>query len=121
MKRNLDLVRDILRHMEAQEHGFSGRIQIDGYSDDQVGYHIYLMKQAGLLEAEKNTTVLDKSPSALPLNLTWDGHDFLDASRSESTWAKAKEKVIGVVEGVTFGVLLEWLKAEAKRQIGLPP
>jgi Hypothetical protein (DUF2513) len=55
---------------------------IDGYPDDQVAYHVYLLGQAGLLEVVKNTNLVSSAPSAHALNMTWEGHDFIDAARS---------------------------------------
>ena len=66
MKRDMDLVREILLALEAQEEAFSPqRLEIDGYSAEQIGYHCYIMDEAGLLEAADTTTFDSKSPEAL--------------------------------------------------------
>lgn len=120
MKRDLDLCRTILLAIESQPHGFADELQIEGYSEEQVGYHVYLLGEAGLLKTLERTGINSHSPQALPVNLTWRGHEFLDASKDESLWAKAKAKVIKPAGGVAFDLLLEWLKAEAKQRLGLP-
>jgi hypothetical protein len=52
--------------------------------------------------------------------LTWDGYEFLESAKDENLWGKAKSIVIKPAGGVAFGVLLDWLKAEAKSRLGMP-
>lgn len=121
MKRDLDLVRSILLSMEASDHGFAVTLPVvDGFTVEEVGYHVHLMGQAGLISVLDNTTVVDKSPSALPLSITWAGHDFLDSVKDETLWNKAKSMVLKPAAGVAFEVLVAWVKAEAKQRLGLP-
>lgn len=121
MKRDLDLVRSILLWMEAQPHGSVANqpVQIDGRSSEEIGYHVHLMAQAGLIDAADLTFSDSKSPQAMPLSITWDGYEFLDAASDSSLWESAKTKVIAPAGGVAFSVLLEWLKAEALARFGL--
>lgn len=54
MKREMDLVRQILLKIEQHEHGLAPRdLAIDGHTDEQVAYHVHLMGQAGLLRWPK--------------------------------------------------------------------
>lgn len=121
MKRDLDLIRKLLLAIEAHEHGlFQEELVVDGYTEEQVGFHIYLIGEAGLAKVVENTHIHSQSPSAFPLNLTWAGYEFLEAAKDETLWGKAKTHVIKPTGGVAFGVLVEWLKAEAKSRLGLP-
>lgn len=121
MKRDLDLIRKILLALEAHEHGFAPeKLQIEGYTEEQVDFHMYLLGEAGLAKVAENTVIGSASPSAFPLNVTWAGYEFLEAAKDETLWGKAKEKVMKPAGGVAFGVLLEWLKAEAKAKLGIP-
>lgn len=120
MKRDMSLVRDILLWMEKQEHGYAdGQPQIEGYSEEEIGYHLYLMGQAGLVSVGDTTTLGSKSPRAYIESMTWFGHEFLDASNDEKIWKKAKENLLKPAATVSFEVLLEWLKSEALKKIGL--
>ena len=121
MKRDIDLIRTILLSMEANEHGFAGTSPaIEGHSEEQIGYHVYLMGQAGLITTADATCLSDQSPNAIPLSITWAGHDFLDSVKDETLWKKAKTIVLKPAAGVAFDVLVEWVKAEAKQRLGLP-
>ena len=121
MKRDLDLVRQLLLRMESQEQAYiRDELLVDGYSEDQIGFHIYLLGEAGLAKVVESTHIGSTSPSARPLHLTWAGYEFLEAAKDETLWGKAKAVVIKPAGGVAFGVLVEWLKAEAKARLGLP-
>ncbi len=123
MRRDMDLVRKILKLVEAQETALNigWDLAVDGYSDEQIGYHIHLMGQAGLVVAIDSTTMSNTSPSAIAASLTWQGHDFLESIKDDDLWAKAKKHVLMPAGGAAFSVLTEWIKAEAKQRLGLPP
>lgn len=124
MKRDIDLIRKILLVLESQEHGFFREpLVVDGYTEEQIGYHVHLLGEAGLLKVRDHTHLQSMSPEAFPISITWAGHEFIDAAKDESIWEKAKTKVLKPIGGVALDVLLEWLKAEAKQRIGLllPP
>ena len=120
MKRDLDLVRKILAAMEATDRGFYARTpEIDGYTAEEIGYHAHLMAEAGFITAVDATDMSSGSPNAIPMALTWAGHDFLDSIKDDSIWNKAKEVAIKPMAGLAFEVLKEWLKQEAKSRLGI--
>lgn len=122
MKRDLDLVRKLLQWMEAQPEGrnVGWKIEIPGYTDEQIGYHAHIMGQAGLILAADRTYMESHTPYAVPTSITWAGHEFLAAAANDTIWASAKETVLKPAVGATVPVLLEWLKMEAKARLGLP-
>jgi hypothetical protein len=119
LKRDLDLVRDILLWMESQEHGFAPHegVKIEGRSEEEIGFHVHLMGQAGLIETTSNTYLESESPSAMPLSITWEGYEFLSNSKNDTVWAKARSKLLAPAGEVSFTVLLEWLKAQAMARL----
>lgn len=121
MQRDLDLIRELLFAIEAKPGGYArGTPTIEGYTEEQVGYHVFLAHQAGLLVGVDQSNVVADSPMWAPLYLTWDGHDFIAAIRDDTLWAKAKNLVIKPAGGVAFSVLLAWVKREAQERLGLP-
>lgn len=121
MKRDLDLIRKILLWMEEQEHGFAQtKVALQGYTAEQIAFHVYLLGDGGLAKVSDTTAIGNTSPTAIPLNLTWAGYEFIDAAKDETLWGKAKSVLIKPTGGVAFSVLLEWLKAEAKSRLGIP-
>ena len=120
MKRDLDLCRRILLWVEEQEHGFVGRSpEVEGVTDEEIGFHVHLLGEAGLLKTTDRTFLESRSPQAIPLYMTWAGYEFLAAAKDESLWSKARAKVLKPAGGVAFDVLLEWLKSEAKSRLGI--
>ncbi len=103
MKRDMDLARAILMEIENCDDADGSDavvVTIDGHTEREIAYHVKLLSEAGLLEAR------DLSASelfvCLPVRLTWFGHEFIDATRKESLWQKAKNVVLEKTGGLTF-------------------
>ncbi|MDA0590279.1 MAG: DUF2513 domain-containing protein [Planctomycetota bacterium] len=123
MRRDMDLVRRIGFVLEAApSDGIdSDAISIPSYDDEQIAYHCVLMHEAGLFDAIDVTT--SASPFGLKefliRRLTMAGHDFVDLAREDGVWNKVKSKVAEVAGGVTIGIMVQCLKAELARRLGL--
>ncbi len=78
MRRDPELVLLLLRYAEEEATGtrFLTEPSFDNYSRSQVGHHIKICQQAGLLEASKQ----GKVPRIK--DLTWKGHEYLDKHRN---------------------------------------
>lgn len=83
LKRYMDLIREILRHVEREHKGESIEIRrLDGYSRRKIQYHVELCVEAGYLQGRP---LRDKCQDDHGLyqvwqihRLTWKGHEFLD-------------------------------------------
>ena len=118
MKRNMDLIRKILLKAEEHPDGFMPHnFVIEGFDENTMGYHIYLMGQAGLVDVLDRNLDMARSPSAILLNLTWQGHEFLENSRNPNIWEQAKS-VIGKAGEGSFAVWQSVLTDLVKRSIG---
>lgn len=121
MKRDLDLIREILLQMEAAEESRAPRDfdLPDNVTQEQFGYHVWLMMDAGLITGVESKQ-RSRGPYAIPESLTWAGHEFLANCRPMSRWQKAKAS-IAVAGDISFEVLKSVLTELAKssvRQIG---
>ena len=123
MKRDLDLVRAVLLAAEAHDSPLATRLTIPGYSQEQIDYHCQLLADAGLLDRCE----WKPAPGAMPtimsgtrmtIRLTWQGHEFLDASRENRIWQAAKARV-EQAGGFTFDLLKAVLTELVKQQMGL--
>jgi len=113
MKRDMDLIREILRAVEACEDSYGiNSPPIEGYSEAQIAYHLRLLIDGGLIEVKDVAGGFQQGDEYIGINLTWDGQDFLNAARDDSLWTKAKEAVINSGVGFTVQSLLAWLKAQ---------
>jgi hypothetical protein len=99
MKRDVDLIRAILIEVEKQPVNQRWRAEpLLGYSREEVIYHVILASDQNLVDAR----VAPSSTDAMVLRLTNNGHEFLDAARIDTVWAKAKDMVIKATGTLTL-------------------
>jgi hypothetical protein len=117
MKRDMELARLILMRIETQEN-YRDNIscEFEGYTEEQVHYHIMLLSEAGLVVAINASSMQDIQ--WIPQRLTWQGHEFLDSARDNTIWSKAKE-IMARTGGFAFEVAKPLLVELLKQQIGL--
>lgn len=119
MKRDMDLIREILLAREED------RDLRTSEPPEVIAYNVQLLDDAGLLEAIIKKDHRGAAVGCAIMRLTWAGHDFLDATKDDTIWNKAKERILKPGVSWTFSILVEFLKAEAQRRLGpalgLPP
>ncbi|MDE0174324.1 MAG: DUF2513 domain-containing protein [Defluviicoccus sp.] len=123
MKRNMDLVREILLQIEATEPGKAIKLDTPGNGEEQTGLHVELMIEHGLIEGKAVPSGDGPAHRILTYRIermTWEGHDFLDAARKESIWKKAKEKCLEATGGLAFDALKACLVELGKQAVGQP-
>ena len=119
MKRDMDLVRKILLHIEANQDG-KITLDIPDYPQEEIYSHVALMEEKGLVEATISRAVgsLDRIEVCAVKRLTWEGHDFLDASRNDTLWEKAKDLCGEKTGGLAIDLLKECLLQLGKANLG---
>jgi hypothetical protein len=119
MKRDMDLVRLMLLRAEAfgvdDEAAAKYHAECEKYDVPIRAHQIAIMIEAGLIVGHVTPDQNGVPTKGFILRLTWHGHEFLDAARNETTWRKARETFFKPAAAWTFGLLTEFLKAEAKR------
>lgn len=116
MKRDMDLIRQLLIEMESRSCGRQS-VALEGRTEEEVSYHVKLLAEAGLIEAANAST--RAGLNWIPVSLTWDGHEFLDAARDDTRWNSAKATVKEKAGAVTFEVLKQVLVSLVRRAVGL--
>ncbi len=88
MKRNWELIRTILMKLESQgdPNGSLNSTEIDGYDAVTASYHMNLLREAKLIKAACGADGMH----CIAISLTWEGHEFLDTIRRDTTWSKIK-------------------------------
>ena len=120
MKRDLELIRKMVLAIEEAPSGYAPELKFEGYTDEQVGYHAYLLLDAGLAKGGDASTLGSASPEGFISNLTWAGHEFADAARDEERWRNSLSIVREKAGTVTVGVLTQLLAALMKGALGIP-
>ncbi len=107
MKRNMNLIRKLLFYFEeTQDTEHEDLPKIEGYDAKLIKYHIFLMHDSNLLHCNP---VKSKTTDAIlyltPLNLTWEGAEFLEQIRSDDTWNKINQTIVSKGGVLTFSVI----------------
>lgn len=117
MKRDMDLIRQILLYIDGEENcngTNSVRLTdspIDGRDWNEVSYHFILLHEAGLIRGQnRDNRVIDIS------GLSWEGHEFLDAIRDENVWEKTKSTATQI-GSFSFETVKDVVKAALKKKI----
>ncbi|OGI67077.1 MAG: hypothetical protein A2W18_06655 [Candidatus Muproteobacteria bacterium RBG_16_60_9] len=119
MKRDLELIRKILLTIEDSPSGWAPDLKIEGHSDSQVGYHAYLLIDAGLAKGSDASDSGSESPEGMITSLTWAGHEFAEAARDEARWRKAIGLVAEKGGAITLDVMKELLVSLMKATFNL--
>ncbi|MCB0207735.1 MAG: DUF2513 domain-containing protein [Anaerolineae bacterium] len=117
MKRDPDLIRNILLILEKTPHGETEQFEQSDLLDQlaiaaTVDFHLRLLTEAGLITPDEGGDGR--------LRLTWDGYEFLDAARSDDNWQKVKkamERTGGFTIRIAEAVLGEIIKNQALRYL----
>lgn len=107
MKRDLELIKELLIQIEESKAPARKdvRVIVKGEEPEVISYHIKLMKDAGLIDAEDTSGF--NTYRWIPTSLTWDGHEFLDAIRNDTVWSKLKTKLKEQGGNIPFHVVKE--------------
>lgn len=111
MKRDMDLVRNILLYVEEHSKPSSPDMMslVSGVEDgpQKLSYHMtMLVEEAGYLRGNRRVSVSASGSEYLYMEVTWDGHEFLETLRDPSIWEKTK-KAAGAAGSTSVKVLLE--------------
>lgn len=121
MKRDVELIRKLAFIVEeAQGDVYSLSIGIEGYTTAQIAYHCELMREADLIKCIDVGHLGSQHPEFVIRRLTSKGHDFADAARNDTIWNKSIATIKKTAGAVTIDLLIQYLKVEARRVLGLP-
>lgn len=105
MKRDMDLVRDILFALLASDKElWSASFFSAKYSRKYLAYHFLILDEAGLLVANVQATNNDPYNIAVASHLTREGTDFLDAEHDESIRNMVRSSIGKTIGGTSFQV-----------------
>lgn len=114
MKRNFDLIRQILLDVEALPPSKTLKeFNYPEYDAQTIDAHIELLAKENFIEV-KTIKAFGGHVQYEIKSLTWKGHDFVRPAKDKSIWDKVKETALSKTGTITLDLLLELLKAEAK-------
>lgn len=114
MKRDYDFIRQIVLELEASDETviIPAIVSDEAMQDEKLFYHVQLLQDAQLMKHQGNGQ----------FRLTNQGHDFVEAIKSETIWKKTKDGALSV-SGMTLAMVkdlaIAYLKQEAKKKLGI--
>lgn len=119
MKRDMELIRDILQIAENLEAGQTSGVASNEHSEHEIAEHIALLKEAGLIEAIIRNDNKGCPSGAIIRRLTWEGHEFLAKAKNDTVWKKVLQQAEEKGMSTSMTVINGLLEAAAKKYIGL--
>ena len=107
MKRNWDMIRDILTQLEEFKNE-EGCFNLSSFSQDkhaEISYHMELLMEAGLVNGQMLGEFGPGPQDFFANRLTWQGHEFLDTIRSDTVWQKTKKSFLSQGISMTFDLV----------------
>lgn len=116
----MELVKRLLLIIESQEDDSTELILSEDMDKNVVAYHLEILDQAGYTKS--NVQFADDNPLWIHSSLTWEGHEFLSAIRSDEAVGLAEkeaEKKGTKLNELPFEVVKALTVASAKQMFGL--
>ncbi|SFV27765.1 MULTISPECIES: DUF2513 domain-containing protein [unclassified Pseudoxanthomonas] len=124
MTRDDDLIRKLMLILEQANSYVNDNLVVEGYTRDQIAYHLGLIVRAGYAEGPQPRYSSSGSDPTIPLavvvnRLSPAGHDFIAALRDDTVWAKVKERLAKVGGSASLDVIGQVGASVAKQMLGL--
>ena len=123
MKRDLDLIRDMMLRIEAC-HPKDGKITSETFKDlcddeEKVAFHLFLLYDVGFIVAEPVSHSKMRCSDYIVEYLTFIGCDYLDSIRDQSVWNSIKEKLRRIGGNATLDILTDLASSLLREQLGM--
>lgn len=112
MKRNWETIRELLIKVEECTLP-TDMVHIASFPSEraaEVSNHMALLIRARFVMGQMSQTIGPEVKDFFAQRLTWEGHEFLDATRRDTVWQKTEKTFIEQGASMTF----ELIKAVAK-------
>ena len=127
MKRDMDLIRNLLMRIEEFpskiDDNYDYTMNFKGYKNQEINFHLNLLKDAVYIDGIIQKSIINKhiSINYETLELSWKGYEFLDLARDNTIWKKAKKTIADKIQTGSFEVLMAVLVQMAKDMIFTKP
>ncbi|MGV3336722.1 DUF2513 domain-containing protein [Latilactobacillus curvatus] len=125
MKLNHECVRDLMLAFEDVPYGGHPQMgeivkfkKMGDYSIEDVCYSTEKLMEAGFIDFQR-VKAWGAPFDGIFVEITWDGHEFIDSIRSDTVWNKAKEKVKSTVSNVSIQTMAAVAIAVTKNMLSI--
>ena len=128
MKRDLDLLRELLLEIEQRGPGMHAGASFSGENriSDEVAWHLALLSDAKFILASPDSAAFTwehirrpRLETMMIYRLTHEGCDYLDSVREPERWASVKTQIKGQVTSAPLDIVKALAVATIKDALGL--
>lgn len=120
MKRDMDKVRELLLSIEdapaSEPLKFQHTHKDPAHAENEA--YLVMLAEAGLIRANNQRS--NVRSTWWDVNLTWEGHDFLNTIRDESVWKATKQHLAKVGGSASIEVIAQVATGVLKGVLSLP-
>ena len=102
MKRDLDLVRQLLLQIEALPAGPPVQYRTSEIEDPVLLAHFELVLAAGLVNGKIARSQGTRGDVISIVGLTWEGHEWIEMVRSDAVWDETKSTLLDGAGALTY-------------------
>jgi hypothetical protein len=120
VKRDLDLMRDLLLKIEALPAGPAAQYRMDEVDDPVLLAHLEMLLASGLVNGTISRSHGSRGDIIAIAGLTWDGHEWIEAVRDARVWDETKRTCLENGGVLTFDLARAVAKRIHRIRLGLP-
>jgi hypothetical protein len=121
MKRDLDLVRQLMLQIEALPAAPPVQYRMSEIEDPVLLAHLEMLIEAGLVNGRISRSQGARGDVISVSGLTWQGHEWIEMVRSQSLWNEVKSAVLDGGGVLTFELTMAMAAKIFRARLALPP
>ena len=121
MKRDLDLVRQLMLQIEALPAAPPVQYRMSEIEDPVLLAHLEMLIEAGLVSGRISRSQGARGDVISVSGLTWQGHEWVEMVRSHSLWNEVKSAVLDGGGVLTFELTRAMAAKLLRARLALPP
>ena len=121
MKRDLDLVRQLMLQIEALPAAPPVQYRMSEIEDPVLLAHLEMLIEAGLVNGRISRSQGTRGDVISVSGLTWQGHEWIEMVRSQSLWNDVKSAVLDGGGVLTFELTKAVAAKILRARLALPP
>ena len=121
MKRDLDLVRQLMLQIEALPAAPPVQYRTSEIEDPVLLAHLEMLIEAGLVNGRISRSQGARGDVISVSGLTWQGHEWVEMVRSQSLWNEVKSTVLDGGGVLTFELTKAVAAKIFRARLALPP
>ncbi|RWO87966.1 DUF2513 domain-containing protein [Mesorhizobium sp.] len=119
MKRDMELVRQIMLWVQEKPDLNPALVAIEGHEFGEINRHVEILSEAGFLDVMRRK--MGSGPDQFFVrDLTWEGHEFIATTQNKTVWSKMKSTYgtelpkmpLDIVKGIATKLFTDILMAQ---------